>query len=104
MKAASKRWIAPCAARKVVALAAVGLFLIAAETYSAWHRADLTAHASNELCKICLTLSEFTNGNVGHADVSLLPAATSSCDTPYTATRVFRPIVPQRARGPPIAS
>jgi hypothetical protein len=104
MKATRRQWITPDKARKVAALAAVGLFLIVAETYSAWHRVDLAAHASDGLCKICLTISGFTNGNVGHADISVLPPASSSCDTPYTASCVFRHVIPQRARGPPIAS
>jgi hypothetical protein len=104
MKVTSKQRTSPCAVRKVAVLAAAGLFLIAAQTFAVWHRVDLEAHSADSVCKICLTVSGFTNANVGHADIALLPAALSSCETPYAARRVFRHVIPQRTRGPPIVS
>jgi hypothetical protein len=47
--------------------------VLAAESFAAWHDADLTAHSTNAPCKICLSISGFTNANVGETIVVALP-------------------------------
>lgn len=102
MKALTKRIAGKRLERRLAVAAAVALFLIAAETYAAWHGADLEAHSSNGLCNICLTISGFAHSNVSHAVVECVPTVSPEC-VPATST-VFstRELIPQQARGPPI--
>jgi hypothetical protein len=96
-----KRNTAPAARRRIAALAAVALLLLAAETFAAWHQTDLEAHATDGLCKTCLTISSFSNGNVGHADSFACPVASQSRETAVGMPFAFRSVSTQRARGPP---
>jgi hypothetical protein len=104
MKSVGQRKISLFATRKVTALAVIAVFLIAAETYAAAHRADLETHYADGLCKICLTISGFTDGNIGHADISLDSPASPQSNTADESARVFQHVVIRRARGPPSTS
>lgn len=95
---ARRRW------RGLAGAFVVGLLLIAAETYAAWHAVDLDAHQSDDACKICLAVSGFSAANVG-AIAAPVDVAPALCCTAQTGTHFTpRHVLPQTARGPPTLS
>lgn len=90
--------------RKLAVLALLALWLFAAEALAAWHQGDLKSHSSDEPCKICLSLSGFTSGNVATTHLFVGPTPSPQCQTVAPVRRLSRDVTPQRARGPPIAS
>lgn len=91
--------------RKLRIAALVACFLFAGEVFAVCHALDFKAHANNEPCKICLSMAGFVAGaNVGHPlTIPVIPQATER-DMAYTVLSVSDGAVPQRARGPPLAS
>jgi predicted ribosomally synthesized peptide with SipW-like signal peptide len=90
-------------ALRSASLVGLACLVLAAETFAAWHDADLTAHSTNAPCKICLSISGVTNANVGETIVVALPAPPLRCNplTPIVVTAAL--VTPKLARGPPFA-
>lgn len=83
--------------------AVLALVLLAAETFAFGHPLDFHAHASDEPCKICISVGGLAAGAVGKP---ALPAFDAAAPAPVVAT--FRPsgraaVAAYFARGPPHA-
>jgi len=90
--------------RQLALLALLTLSLFAAESLAALHQDDLKAHSSDDPCKICLSLSAFTSGNVATTQLFSSLVQSPLCEVAVPAQRPTRDVPPHQARGPPGAS
>jgi hypothetical protein len=78
--------------------------LLAAETLAVAHSSDLDAHATDDVCKICLSLATFGGANVSPPAGAALDVAEPPVVAGDEVAAAVAPIRHAFARGPPHAS